>query len=535
MKKFKLIISIIAITGMMISCGNDYLTQYPSGDVVAGAPATQDVIEQNLTGAYQILLFDCYANGQWMPVNGYFDLCSDDVYKGGGDAGDQGDDLLVAEFRSDPVRVRTGWWSIFYAGLKRCNGAIEAIDNAVDVQDDKLAQYRAQALTLRAYFVHWLWKAYGNIPYFDKAWTEEPFLAPQHSFDELYPRIIADLDAAINTPEFPMTAADYNLNNKTANRGRVTKAMAMMTKARVVLYFKDQSKYAQVLADMKTIITNGAFSLVTTAAQPNFTGTGGASTSNPFEWIFLRDGEFCSESIFEVNHYPEGKSWGGSWSGFGSYTPRFTGARALNHPIFVAGWGFCPVVPSAYAIFDAADYRRDASVIEFPAGTSDIGYQHTGLWLKKYIARIGYNVGTRGDRDLNYENNKRIYRIAEAYLNAAELEFYANGTGGAQQYLDAIRDRAFGNTVSRIPATLENIKLERHREFFGEGMRFWDLVRWGTDENGKTITEVLSVNDPSVPVSRTWSNDKRFLPIPQSEIDRTKGTDYELKQNPGYN
>ena len=519
MKKYIIIISIIAIAGLITSCDNDYLTLYPSTDIVAGAPATQDVIEQNLTGAYQILLFDDYANGQWMPVNGYFDLCSDDVYKGGGDASDQADDQLVAEFRSDAVRVRTGWWNIFYSGLKRCNGALEAMDNAVDVQPDVLARLRAEALTLRAYYVHWLWKAYGNIPYFDKAWTEEPFLAKQYTFDELYPILIADLDEAINTPQFPLTVSG-------AARGRVHKAMAMMTKARIVMYFKDQSKYAQVLADMKTIIGNGAYGLITTA------GNNSVGSTNPVEWIFLREGEFCKESIFEVNHYPEGKSWGNAWAGFGNYTPRFIGCRSVPDDMrdkYTSGWGFCPVQPSAYAIFEADDYRKDANVIEFSGGA---GYQNTDLWLKKYIARAGYNTGTRGDRDLNYENNKRIYRIAEAYLNAAELEFYVSGAGAAQQYLDAIRDRAFGDNTHRIPATLNNIKLERRRELFGEGQRFWDLVRWGSDENGRPITTVLSVNDPSVPISRTYSDNKKFLPIPQSEIDKTKGTEFELKQNP---
>jgi len=108
------------------------------------------------------------------------------------------------------------------------------------------------------------------------------------------------------------------------------------------------------------------------------------------------------------------------------------------------------------------------------------------------------------------------------------------GQGAAQPYLDAIRDRAFGDATHRIPATLENIKLERHREFFGEGMRFWDLVRWGSDENDRPISQVLSVTDMSIPIQRTWDDTKKFLPIPQSEIDKTKGTEYELKQNPGY-
>jgi hypothetical protein len=395
------------------------------------------------------------------------------------------------------------------------------MDNATsDVNPTTLARMRAEALTLRAYFTHWLWKAHGNIPYFDKAWTEEPFLAPQHTFAELYPKMIKDLDDAIATPEFPLAATG-------ALTGRVSKAMAMMTKARIVMYFKDQSKYAEVLADMKTIINSGSWSLILTAG--NVTST--AATTNPIEWMYLREGEFCSESIFEVNHYANstGKGWGNAWAGFGSYTPCFSGPRDVVGSIapFEAGWGFCKVVPEAYAIFEDADYRKDASVLEV---NSNATYQNTGLSLKKYMARVGYNIGTSGDRPLNYENNKRIYRLAETYLNAAELAVYAGDNATAQEYLDIVRSRAYNGAAPALTATLDNIKLERHREFFGEGMRFWDLVRWGSDENGTDIVNVLSTT--KYEVNRTWSDNKKFLPIPQNEIDKTKGTIYELVQNP---
>jgi hypothetical protein len=528
MKKYRSIIPIIviAIAGIFHSCGDDFLTLYPRNSVVAGAPATLDVIEQNLTSVYRIGLHDCYANGTWMPVNLYFDICSDDLYKGGGDATDQVADQLVAEYRSTPVRVRTGWWSIFYTGLKRANGTLEAIENAVDVREETLSLLKAEALTLRAYYGHWLWKAHGNIPYYDKAWTEEPFLARQHTFEELYPILIADLDAAIATEEFPMSVSG-------ASKGRVTKAMAMMTKARIVMYMKDTSKYAEVLRDMNAIINEGSYRLVTSVPS----GSNSGNTANPVEWIFLREGEFSSESIFEVLHRPFGTGWSSSWSGYGNYTPRFISPRSYTDPngVLGPGWGFAPVQRSAYAIFDEdGDYRKEASVRETPTGTYSPGFQNTGLWVAKQTARMGYNVGVGGDPDLNFENNKRIYRVAEAYLNAAELSFYASGQAAAQPYLDAIRDRAFGNDFNRIPATLNNIKLERRKEFFGEGMRFWDLIRWGSNENGTPIKEVLSVNDPANNIARVWDDTKRFLPIPQNEIDRTKGTEYELKQNPGY-
>ncbi len=521
--KSKIIILMIAIAGFMTSCGDDFLTLYPSTDVVAGETVTIGIVEENLVSAYQIMLFDDYANSLWSPVNMVFDLCSDDIYKGGGNADDQGQLFPMSEFRATATQDAIGWWAIFYSGLRKCNEVLDGIETLMKEQeeqgipDQRLPKLKAEALTLRAYYVHWLWKAYGNIPYYTEPWKEEPFIAKQYSFDEMYPIIIADLDAAINTPD-----NQFPLVDKT---GRVSKAMAMMTKARVVMYYKDEDKYAEVLNDMKTIIGNGAWELVKTAAG-NYAGEGIPSTTNPIEWIFLREGEFCSESIFEVNCIPEGKSWGNAWAGFGNYTPRFTGGRDLKETPFVSGWGFCPVSRDAYAIFEDGDYRKEASVIEYPEGTYDAAaFQQTGLFLKKYIARPGYNEGTRGDRDLNYENNKRIYRIAEAYLNAAELEL-ATGGSGAQQYLDAIRDRAYGGANPPLTADLENIKLERRREFFGEGMRFFDLVRWG-DAN------ILTTNNDFI--KRTWNDNAKFLPIPQSEIDKTKGTEFELKQNPGYN
>ena len=530
MKKYKVIIFIFALAGMMNSCGDDFLEKYPHSDVVAGAPATIDVVEQNVTGAYQILYFDCYAASLWMPVTLFFDVLADDLYPGGGNADDQPFLQHAAIYQCTSVLNASGWWDIFFSGLKRCNGALNAIENAVSGTEEQLARLKAETLALRAYYVHWLWKAYGNIPYFDKVWTEEPFAARQHTFDEIYPIIIADLDAAINEPAFPLT-------DKT---GRVSKAMAMMTKARVVMYKQDNTKYGEVLANMKTIIESGDYKLITAAdiTANNFTGRLGSNsadiappTTNHIEWIFLRDGEFCSESIFEVNHDSNfGKGWGNAWSGTGNYLPRFIGCRDNAPDItFQAGWGFCSVREEAYAIFDADDYRREASINEWGNNST---YQNTGYTVRKHAARWGYNVGTRGDRDLGFENNKRIYRIAEAYLNAAELELaVGGGQGAAQPYLDAIRERAYGRSYS-IPATLNNIKLERRRELFNEGLRFWDLLRWGTDENDRTLDVVLSTNNAHQ--TRTWDANKRFLPIPQSEIAATANTEFALKQNPGY-
>ena len=86
------------------------------------------------------------------------DLRSDDIYKGGGDAGDQGQLYKLSQFTSSADENITGLWSIYYTGLARCNNVIIACGNAVNVPEARLEQYKAEAHFLRAYYVHLLWK-----------------------------------------------------------------------------------------------------------------------------------------------------------------------------------------------------------------------------------------------------------------------------------------------------------------------------------------------------------------------------------------
>jgi len=246
-----------------------------------------------------------------------------------------------------------------------------------------------------------------------------------------------------------------------------------------------------------------------------------------FSSIWLSTGEFGAESIFESNQLPEGKTWSLSWQGYGTNLPAFISPNTLvGQEPFVGGWGFGPVRTEAYAIYEDADSRRAGSINKFEAGTYAVRFQNTGLFMGKYAARKGYNPPP-GDVDLNYNNNLRIFRYAEVLLNAAELMVMdgvapVNGVT-AQSCVDAIRTRA---GVPSIPATTANIKLERRREFLGEGIRFWDIVRWGD-------TNLLTENKPAFSSVRTWDAHCKYLPIPQSEIEKTEG-EFKLKQNTGY-
>jgi hypothetical protein len=344
------------------------------------------------------------------------------------------------------------------------------------------------------------------VPYF-KEHLQSPFLAPQYAASDIYGFIMEDLDYACAQGRLEMKTTGSDL-------GRVSRAAALMLKARVVLYQKDQSRYGEITDDMATIISSGQYTLF-----PNF------------DAMWNDENEFCSESIFESNQLPEGKSWASGWQGYGTNFPAFFSPNELNDPdgVFKGGWAFAPVRPAAYDMYEANDTRREGSINAWPEGSYKPRFQNTGYFFRKYAAREGYNPPP-GDQDLNYANNLRIFRYAETLLNYVELvkmhgQSEAQGVSADAQWT-AIRERAFrGTTAPALSATADNIKIERRREFLGEGMRFWDLVRWG---NAETL---LTENDPVNNSVRTFAEWKKYLPIPQSEIDKTKGTEYELKQN----
>ena len=75
--------------------------------------------------------------------------------------------------------------------------------------------------------------------------------------------------------------------------------------------------------------------------------------------------------------------------------------------------------------------------------------------------------------------------------------------------------------MTEIEPTIDNIIEERRLEFVGEGKRYWDLIRTGK------AASVL-VPDEYGYRTNTWSANKKYLPIPQGEIDAAQGT---LTQN----
>ena len=516
--KFYKIFAVVAAAGLILtSCGEKFLTAHATHQGEAGAAATESAIQSYLTATYQPLLMDSYANYNYNHILLLSDLRSDDIYKGGGDAGDQSWMYHMSLFQIPASESPSGIWSLYYTAIARANNTLLAIDNAIGFDSDaakrKLAGYKAEALFLRAYYLHHLWKLYGNIPFFTEP-LEDPFMAKQQTADEIFAAIMTDIAAAEVAAgdagdEFPL------YTNGTAKQARANLAALYMLKARVVMYQNETQKFSEVAADMAKIISSGRYSLI------GYEGL----------WTGADENDFTAESIFETNQVSDGKrDWGSAWTGCGTNLPAYISPNELADPVFCGGWAFGPVRQATWDMYEPGDVRREGSINKFAEGTYGPRFQDTGLFQKKYAARTALRSPI-GTVDLNYPNNLIIFRYAETLLNYAELVgvLGASASNGvtAQACLDEVRTRA---GLGSIPVSKENIKAERRKEFVGEGMRFWDLIRWGD------AATVLTENDAAHQSVRTFNPEKdKYLPIPQSEMSRTAGTgEYELKQNNGY-
>ena len=185
-------------------------------------------------------------------------------------------------------------------------------------------------------------------------------------------------------------------------------------------------------------------------------------------------------------------------------------------------------------MFDENDARRAATCWDTRGVEYNNRYQDTHIWLAKYRPYTETNADAGFDNNLNYNNNYRYYRLAEAYLNAAELDARGFGDGDAKGLLTQIRNRA---GLTEVDATLDNIINERKLEFVGEGKRYWDLVRL-CDVPASSVnalnTLVPTACDGTNPSDEgrtgTWTRNKKYIPIAQSELD----SDAALVQNTAY-
>ena len=380
--------------------------------------------------------------------------------------------------------------------------------NVKGITDENKALYLAEATVLRNWYYTQMWKIWGNIPYYETN-LDFPYECPQSKADEVYAAMEASLAEVIDSKVLPM--------KRTAELGRMTQAAAMMLYAEIVMYQNDKTRMQKALDYMEEIILSGDYALVSSADLAN---------------MWEPAGEWSSETILDINYFNQGayRSWGGPLNAGGTVLPTLMGLNSMagGAKFGNEGWGFFPLTTMAPKAFEEGDLRYAVTVYETasePNMTFTARYQETGYHLAKYLPRLDGNAGQIADAVLNYGNNIRLYRYAETLLNAAELIAVhgCEGKGSADAYLNEVRARAGLGTKG---ANLESILQERHVELMGEGKRYWDLIRLG-----EAATVLTPANDEGGYRTKAWTENKKYIPFPQSEMDATASTQYPLTQN----
>ena len=507
MKKIKYIyIGVLASAFLLGSCSDDFLkVENPGGEPLEEYYTTDAHLQESVTAAYDPLHWPDWDGTAYNALNIDAEIMGDDFYPGGSSIADNQHWHKLFNFEGDGNNTLSTLWGDFYSGIKRCNDVLTYCAYDANKGNTNLPTYIEQARLLRVYYYNILWHYYGDIPFYLTN-LSSPYQADQISADKVYENLIAEMEDILKNNVLPMRWDN-------ANAGRVSKAFAYMLYAELVMYQNDTQRYPQALAYMKEIIDSGDYSLMSNFAD-----------------IWKESGEWGSESIFEINYQDDqaGRDWATSKSAGGTVLPTLISPNGWQGgdgwSAGQDGWGFLPMRVETYNMYDDQDQRRDATCWDVRSllGTDKdykARYQDTHIWLAKYRPMDDNNKDCPTSKNLNYNNNLRVYRYAETLLNAAELTLATGGSNGeATGYLNQVHRRAGLPAMTSI--TEDDILNERHLEFVGEGKRYFDLVR-----TGKAATTLVAI--PGTDRTNSWTPNKKHVPLAQSELDN----DPKLHQN----
>lgn len=543
MKKIFLFCSLVLL---LVGCGEGFLDTEPlTMKVNTNFYQTPAEVDQALIGIYSAVSPEDIPSWSFMVS----EFMSGDRLPGG--SPDDAHATAMGQFENFGEDLYLPFWERQYQGIFRANMLLKAMDENPEVfpNEQDANKAKGQARFLRAYFYLELAKMFGTVPLHLDPTGEN---LPKAGVDELYGQIAADLKFAIeNLPSVPLTPNDFGRTTKWAAEGYMARAFLFYTG----VYNKESLPLAgggsvtkdQVISYVDDCIANSGRVLV-----PDFRNLWpysyvnkdyGYAKDNNLSWVGEEGGN--TEVIFSIRH-----SNAGNWS----YMPAsnqlvlFLGWKDQQQIPFGQGWGWQPVSTTLWDVWPDEDLRKRGSVQDVNdmtemSGTTgyiwglDNQLHDTGLWQKKYrpvnhyvngkIEPIGVKLyGANAYYQLCSFQEIVLLRFADVLLMGAEL-----GSAKKQEYMDRVRSRV---KLPSIPVTLENIKNERRFELAFEGIRYYDLLRWGDVEKEVNKIKDIPVKNSNVPGTYSTKyrpETKGFLPIPNSQILLSNGV---LTQNEGW-
>lgn len=399
--------------------------------------------------------------------------------------------LEVTDWLYTPVNGTIGeTWLAGWGVINNANVIINNIDKFANATNQtRVNRIKGQALALRA-MVHFdllrYWaddmtrnSATAGIPYIKQSVLEASPVSSKPArltVKEVYDNIYADITAARTA----MSSIDAPINTSTS-RYRIDVVGLNAIQARVALYARD---WPLAISSASAVITARPL-----ASRANFPGIWKDQNVDEVAFsVFFSPGEFLSRLAGDV---------------FGPTTNR---SQHEGNPTLMA-------------TYDAInDVRFDAYVRRGYGTLATPVRNNTRHVVVKYLGK-----GSALDGVVDF----KAFRTGEMYLIRAEA--YAQSGQGALGLADlntlrAARINGFVNGSESGPALTDAIALERQKELFMEGHRWFDLKRTTRSIN-RGVIGAPTTQAVLAPTNRGW-----VWPIPQGERDANPN----MAQNAGY-
>lgn len=425
------------------------------------------------------------------------------------------------------------YWKESYTKITRCN---RFLDGIVKLNDpDIVKRFTAEARFIRAAQYFYLSQFFQDVPLVTKVLTKEEANTVEKTTKEQITNFVIKefTEAAADLPRFK--------DLKASETGRASKQAALAFLGRTLLADK---KFKEAAAAYKEIIDLGDNSI-----DPDYASLFLPSNENSSENIFsmqylqdlagnalpqhsfpVKDGGWClinvAGGLFESYQFKDGTPFSYDSPLYDSNNLGKNRDPRLDYTIYYNGSTF---KGSVY------DCHPDSKSPDKVAGGQTT---QTGLMMRKY-----FDETFAGNLN-SYGGNVPVIRYAEVLLSYLEAKLEA-GDGITQGLLDETINKVRGRASVQMPALTEVnaeklrpiLRNERRVELGMEGIRYWDLLRWGIAHealNGDIYgapfpgSQRVSKNKQGeldkygrwYVNSRSFRKDKDYKwPIPQSEQD----------------
>jgi hypothetical protein len=468
-----------------------------------------------LAAAYTVLYF-------WGSHNGYYsyqEVTSDEmaIPVKGNDWLDGNQWVFAHRHTFNPLgEGLNNMWNDLFRGVNTCNRLISQFATVTGAEPTI-----AEVKVLRAFYYYLLMDNFGGVPLVTSFEGAEPN-PTRATRQQIYDFVVSELEANIPLLSAERSAVTYARFNQFAGRTLL---------ARVYLnsgIYRGTGTPAvadvdRVIANCDAVINSGKYSL----------------ESNYFANFASNNGG-VGETILAV---PYNEQFAGGFN-IHQMTLHYESQKTYN--LVDQPWNGYTSLESFYNSFDASDDRRRSFIVgpQFSSGGQrllDTGAEPndpdgqpltftpalnelTPNALRQAGARVGkfeFKLGARP----NLDNDFQIFRYAEVLMMKAEALWRKNNSDAAALALvNQVRARAFNpdqnlTTLGAVsdPYPGPVLLQEYGREFFAEGKRRQDLIRFGR------FTAAWDFKTASTP-------DRTIFPIPAPQINANPN----LRQNPGY-